>query len=276
VWFADIGVGLAWILLTGWMLGAGLAATVGRTAMGTVVPRSAAAPLSVGTGAASVLFTAQAGLVDTVEDGGGSGLFDQSVWAWFVGHRAPAVTTLMTAVSTAGGTAVMAVLALIGAGLLWWMRRRAEAGMVIGAALGAGLLVTGFKHLYDRARPPAAHRLTIETNYALPSGHALGSIVVLGVLAAVAVLLSRRLAVQAGAVALAIAGIVTIGVSRLYLGVHWVTDVLTGWLLGGAWLALCVTTLTLLQRHPQPTPASSTAAMTRGDGDGAPIPATNW
>ena len=83
-------------------------------------------PLSVGTGAAIVLFAAQAGLVDTVEDGGGSGWFDQSVWTWFVGHRAPAVTTLMTAVSTAGGTAVMAVLALIGAGLLWWMRRRAD------------------------------------------------------------------------------------------------------------------------------------------------------
>jgi membrane-associated phospholipid phosphatase len=258
------------------MLVAGLAATVGRTAMSTVVPRSAAVPLPVGTAATIVLFTAQAGLVDTVEDGGGSGLFDQSVWAWFISHRAPTATTVMTAVSAAGGTAVMAVLALIGAGLLWRTRRRAEAGIVIGAAVGAGLLVTGFKHLYDRARPPAIDRLTIETNYALPSGHALGSMVVLGVLTAVAVLLTRRLAVQAGAVALAIAGIVTIGASRLYLGVHWLTDVLTGWLLGAAWLALSVTMLVLIQRRPQPTPAltSGADAAMRGDGDGTAIPAT--
>jgi undecaprenyl-diphosphatase len=276
VWFADVGLGLAWILLAGWLLVAGLAATVGRTAMSTVVPRSAGVPLLVGTGATIVLFAAQAGLVDTVEDGAGSGLLDQWVLAWFVSHRAPAITTVMTAVSAAGGTAVMAALALIGAGLLWRIRRRAEAATVIGAAVGAGLLVTGFKHLYDRARPPAIDRLTVETNYALPSGHALGSMVVLGVLAAIAVLLSRRFAVQAGAVAFAIVGIVTIGVSRLYLGVHWGTDVLTGWLLGGAWLALCVTTLVLLRRRPQPTPASSTAAMTRGDGDGAAIPATSW
>jgi membrane-associated phospholipid phosphatase len=89
----------------------------------------------------------------------------------------------------------------------------------------------------------------IETNPALPSGHALGSIVVLGVLAAVVVLATRRTLLRVAAVAVAALGVLTIGVSRLYLGVHWLTDVVTGWFLGGAWLAVCVTTLCVLSRR---------------------------
>ncbi|MDN5919717.1 MAG: phosphatase PAP2 family protein, partial [Pseudonocardia sp.] len=55
------------------------------------------------------------------------------------------------------------------------------------------------------------------------------------------------------AVAVAVVGIAAIGGSRLYLGVHWATDVATGWLLGGTWLAVCVTALVLLHaRSPRP------------------------
>ena len=85
--------------------------------------------------------------------------------------------------------------------------------------------------------------------------------VVLGVLAAVVVLLVRRPGVQVLAILTAAAGIVAIGASRLYLGVHWMTDVLTGWLLGGAWLALCVTTLVVL-RHRR---SRTSAALTHDD-----------
>jgi membrane-associated phospholipid phosphatase len=155
----------------------------------------------------------------------------------------------------------MAVLALIAAGLLWRARRRAPAVVVITAAAGAGILVEGFKHLYGRNRPPVVDRLTSESTFSLPSGHALGSMVVLGVLAAVAVLAGRR-AAQVGAVTLAAVGITVIAASRLYLGVHWITDVLTGWLLGGAWLAACITALILLEtrsRSPH-TPASNKGA----------------
>jgi undecaprenyl-diphosphatase len=88
-----------------------------------------------------------------------------------------------------------------------------------------------------------------ENNPALPSGHALGSIVVLGVLAAVVLLATHRTLLRVAAVAAAALGVLTIGVSRLYLGVHWLTDVVTGWFLGGAWLAVCVTALCVLNRR---------------------------
>ena len=72
--------------------------------------------------------------------------------------------------------------------------------MVAVTALGASALVMGFKHLYERARPPIWEQLTPETSFALPSGHALASMAVLGILTAVGVVLARRRAVRGGLV----------------------------------------------------------------------------
>lgn len=249
MWFADIGLGMALLVLAGWLGVAGLVAASsrwGRGRLSVLLISPTGLPLLIGTGGAALLLVAQAVVVDTVADPTGTGALDQTVLAWFVAHRTPGLSVVMVAVSSYGGTVGMAVLAVIGATVLWRCRRRAQAAVVLGAAAGAALLVTGFKNLYGRARPPLVDQLIVETNAALPSGHSLESMVVLGVLAAVVVLLARRTAVRVGAVAAATAGIAVIGVSRLYLGVHWATDVLTGWLLGGAWLALCVTGLVIL------------------------------
>jgi undecaprenyl-diphosphatase len=146
-------------------------------------------------------------------------------------------------IADVGGTAGMAVLAALAALMLWARRRRREAVVVIVAAAGAGALVEELKNVYDRARPPEATRLVIETNYSLPSGHALGSIVVLGILAPVAAVTLQGIAARTAVIAAAVAAVATIGLCRLYLGAHWLTDVLDGWLVGGAWLRLCTTFL---------------------------------
>ncbi len=165
----------------------------------------------------------------------------------------------MTAVSAGGGTLGMAVLATLAVAVLLRSGRRGEAATVAVAAAGAGGLVVAFKHLYGRARPPVADRLVVETTASLPSGHALGSTVVLGIVAVVVGLHVRKRAVRVGLAGLAAALAVTIGLSRLYLGVHWATDVVTGWLLGGAWLAACTTAL-LLARTPAGTQRSCSPA----------------
>jgi undecaprenyl-diphosphatase len=249
MWFADIGERIAWSVAAVWAIVATVVLATRRTALGRLVPSAVRGPVLVGAGATALLLVAQAAVVDHVADLRAPGLADLDVWAWFVDHRAQPVTFVMKGVSVLADTPGMAVLAIVAAALLWRGRRRPEAAVVLAAAIGATLLIDGFKRLYGRVRPPAAEQLMTETNPALPSGHALGSIVVLGVLAAAVVLATHRTLLRVAAVAVAALGVLTIGVSRLYLGVHWLTDVVTGWFLGGAWLAVCITTLCVLTRR---------------------------
>lgn len=262
--FADVGQTTSWILFAAWVTAVGvvaLSARLGWSRFDAVLPTGNRVSVTIGTGLAVTLSALQSTLVDTIEDTTGVGLLDGSVLRWFIVQRSDPATTVMRGVSAIGGTAAMTALAVLGAAELCRRSRRVEAGVVVVATAGAGLLVPGLKNLYDRARPPVADRLGTESNPALPSGHALGSLVVLGVLAAVVVLVSQRFAVQVAAVAGAGVATLVIGVSRLYLGMHWLTDVLAGWAIGGAWLSLCVTVLVLVTRGGR---VSGSRAFSRG------------
>jgi membrane-associated phospholipid phosphatase len=234
VWFADVGVVLGLVLVAGWLAVFGWSLT--RRRAGHPVRGG----LLVGTGVAAVLFAAQSWVVDAVADPGRLAAADQPVLDWVLAHRSGAATAAMVAISDAGGTVGMALLAAVGAVAVWSRGHRGDAAVIVVAALGSAVLLTGFKNLYERARPPAVDQLAIESTYSLPSGHSLGSAVVIGVLAAVAIRHLHRPAARVAVGALAGCAVALIGVSRLYLGVHWTTDVLVGWLLGGAWLALCL------------------------------------
>lgn len=253
MWFADVGLVLAAALLAGWTLVVGCSVALRRIGRAAWMPLRPELrwPVAVGSLVAALLFAGQAAVVDHVEDHQGTGQLDESVWAWFVGHRPAGTTALMTIVSAVGGAAPMTVLAVLAVVLLWWYRHRAEAAVVLVATAVAELLSDGFKSLYGRARPPVAEQLTVETNFSLPSGHAVASMVVLGLLAALALRYTRRVAVRVAVIVAVAVGIATVGVSRLYLGVHWLSDILTSWLLGGAWLAVCVTALMLVGAPPR-------------------------
>lgn len=206
----------------------------------------------VGAGITAVLLVAQSVVVDAVEDStegamGGLAALDQPLLDWFVANRTGFWTGVALVLAAIGGTAAMSLLTLAATVTLWRTDRREQAVVVALAAAGSGLLVIGFKTLYRRHRPPPIEQVVHYAGHSLPSGHTLGSTVVLGVIAAVAYLnlrsASHRRLVVVAAVVLAFA----IGVSRIYLAAHWLTDVLTGWFLGGAWLAVSVTVLAWLR-----------------------------
>jgi len=187
--------------------------------------------------AVAVLVLAE--LTDNVVDHDGLTRLDVPWHQWVVDHRTAGLTGLMQAISAAGSTAVLAVVAVVVAGWLAWRRHWRQAVLVGVTTGGAGLLVPLLKNLVDRPRPPVADRLMVEASWSYPSGHALGATAVIGVLTVVAVASVSRQAARVAVAALGVLLIVAIGVSRVYLGVHWPSDVLAGWLVGGLWLAVC-------------------------------------
>ncbi|GGM03219.1 phosphatase PAP2 family protein [Nakamurella endophytica] len=209
-------------------------------------------------------------LADAAEEDDGLASYDRPVWHWAVDHRSPALTGAFRVVTTVGSTLVMSVLATVAVAVLAARRRWWDAGLVAVVGVGAALLVTVGKHVVGRTRPPVAERLVVETNQSFPSGHALASAAVLGVLV---VVLGRwwAPATRLAATVAAVLAVLLIGASRVYLGVHWATDVLGGWLTGAAWLLLCCTVrLVLARRSAVGLPSGGT---TPAD-DARPLPAT--
>lgn len=180
-------------------------------------------------------------LTDNVADHDGLTRLDGPWHRWLVDHRSPGLTMVMDGVSTAGSTAVLAIVAVVVSGWLAWRRRWPEAVLVGLTTAGAGLLVPLLKNLVDRPRPPVTDRLMVETSWSYPSGHSLGATAVVGALTLVAVVSVSRWFVRVALVACGVLLIAVIGFSRIYLGVHWPSDVLAGWLVGGLWLAVCHT-----------------------------------
>ena len=134
-----------------------------------------------------------------------------------------------------------------------WLRRRTWQPLVMMAAafLGAAGLYDIVKPAVGRTRPPAGLQVGgPDAGWAFPSGHATQSISFYGMLAVVLIVWyapNRRLLFVVGAALIAF----VVGVSRIYLGVHWLTDVFGGYALGLAWLAVVMVTTILLEGRSQ-------------------------
>lgn len=204
--------------------------------------------------ALAVLAALIATLADAAAEDDGVTFFDRPVWSWFIAHRTAAATAFFKVVTTLGSTVAMGGYAILAVGWLVVKGRRSvvtgrlsDALLVAVVGAGAAVFVTVGKHLVGRTRPPVEFRLVTEANQSFPSGHALASTAVIGALLVIA---GPHLA--RGRLAVVVSGLVAvllIGLSRLYLGVHWATDVLGGWLTGAAWLLLCVTVRWLVTRR---------------------------
>jgi undecaprenyl-diphosphatase len=163
---------------------------------------------------------------------------DRRAQSFTLGHRTPWLNAVLEAWTWLGSTVVLVPLLLAVSAYLWWRRRDGYTVAYVWASLGgAVVLYQAFKAIIGRARPPVAQMLVHAGGYAFPSGHATQAITVWGMLAVLAVAGHRP---RTRALVLGTAGLVItlVGVSRIYLGVHWLTDVIGGYGLGATWLAL--------------------------------------
>ena len=190
------------------------------------------------------LFTLGAAQVyDEVTDVNGIAVLDQPVLDAAVRDRTPAVTAVIKAYTNLGGPVGMPVLATSVLALLAWRARSVEP-LLLGLATGAGSLamtVLG-KAAVGRTRPPLVDAVPpYETSFSFPSGHSLNALALSGIVVYVLVRQQRSARVRALTVIAGAAFAVTMGLTRVYLGHHWLTDVVVAWLLGLAWLVVVVT-----------------------------------
>ena len=168
---------------------------------------------------------------------------DLAVLVWLQGHASPWLDQRALEVTALGDGYVVAVLVVSAGALLWAFGARVYAGCLAAAAAGAAVLTPILKTTFERERPDAVELRALfpETSYAYPSGHALLSTATIFVLAYVIHRIARRTGASIAIAILATIAIALTGLSRLYLGVHYPSDVIAGHALGVAWGALCIT-----------------------------------
>lgn len=167
---------------------------------------------------------------------------------WLHDHASPGWTTFFEAVTFLGNVPTLGAVALASAVVLASKRRTAELQLLLLAAVGTQILTLGLKLGFERERPFFPDPLATESSYSFPSGHASVSLAVYGTLGFI---LARHLAdrrAQIGSLAAATVLVGLIGFSRLYLGVHFLSDVIAGFSVGLAWVALCAVLLHLRVR----------------------------
>lgn len=160
-------------------------------------------------------------------------------------------------VTALGGTSVLVFIVLAAAGHMVLRRKTHAALYLFSTATGGILLSLLMKALFSRPRPELVPHESIVYTSSFPSGHSMMAAVVYLSLGALLARLDTRPALRIYVVSVAALLTVAVGISRVYLGVHWPTDVLAGWTAGAVWAMLCWLGARHLQRRGDIEPEST-------------------
>jgi undecaprenyl-diphosphatase len=174
---------------------------------------------------------------------------DAQLAQWLHAHAAPGLTRLMILVAYWHSVAGTLAMTLLGG---WWLHRRGARDwlLALAATVPGGLLLNVLlKMLFHRARPHFDDPLLTLSTYSFPSGHAVAATLVYGFAACYLMRHLHGWAARAGVILAASLLVALVAVSRMYLGVHYLSDVLAAVAEGCAWLAVCITGVSTLRRR---------------------------
>jgi membrane-associated phospholipid phosphatase len=176
-------------------------------------------------------------------------IVDVQVAQWFHSHASPSLTRFMLFVTNIHGILGITVFSILFATFLAWKRDWYWLLTLVITVSGGMLLNVLLKNIFQRARPSFENPLVSLTTYSFPSGHASGSTLFYGVLAAYLVYRFPQWRWRILIVVCAVALVMLVGLTRIYLGAHYLSDVLAAIAESCAWLALCLTAAATLRRR---------------------------
>lgn len=173
---------------------------------------------------------------------------DQAVYTWFGHERQTPMTILFDTATNIGGSIGLGVIVAVVAAILLSRKERASAIFLVVTAGTGALLNLGLKMIFDRVRPDLALAISVAKGYSFPSGHAMGSFITFGALAYITLRQTWPWLAKSVGLAIAMTMVVLVGLSRVYLGVHWASDIAGGWSAGAVWLASAVAAFEIILR----------------------------
>lgn len=177
--------------------------------------------------------------------------FDVTILEWLHSNSSPAGMRIFEAITFLGSPLVLSILGIVI--VIYFIRKRAWIFLTswISALAGAGILDWLLKAAVQRPRPAYAVAILHGQSFSFPSGHALASLMAYGMTAYFVILLGvKKSKSRTVVICFATILIIAVGVSRLYLGVHYLTDVIAGYAAGVVWLSACITGAEIARRQP--------------------------
>jgi membrane-associated phospholipid phosphatase len=207
------------------------------------------------TAGAALMMAAVAAFSEVAEDvaeNDGVAEFDLHVSNWMHANAQEPYTSIMWLFTHLHSVAGMCMLVALAAAFFWRRAERHGRYWLLALALsvpGGMLLNVVLKHIYQRARPVFEEPMLTLATYSFPSGHTVAATLFWGLVASYAVMTAQRWHVRCAVVAGATLMVVLAGISRIYLGAHYPSDVLGAMVEGCGWLAVCITGCSTLRRR---------------------------